>query len=153
MGCSASASAADKEEDAVSKNIDLNLCKEKKLLDSEIKLLLLGTGESGKSTISKQMKIIYLNGFNDQERHPYRDIIITNVIMSMRSLVLAVDKIGYQVLEENAEKARRFESQTIFFERTISPEVKDAIACLWCDPAIIATYQRSAELQLNDSAA
>ena len=153
MGCTASGPATDKEGEAVSKNIDLNLRKEKKLLDSEIKLLLLGTGESGKSTISKQMKIIYLNGFKDNERQPYRDIIITNVIMSMRSLVLAVDKFGYQVLEENTEKARYFKSQTILFERTISPEVKDAIACLWRDPAIIATYQRSAEFQLNDSAA
>ena len=153
MGCTASGSATDKEGDAVSKNIDLNLRKEKKLLDSEIKLLLLGTGESGKSTISKQMKIIYLNGFNDHERQSYRDIIITSVIMSMRSLVLAVDKLGDQVLEENKDKACRFKSHTIFSERTISPEVKDAIACLWCDPAIIVTYQRSAEFQLNDSAA
>src|SRR3989338_9210090 len=153
MGCTASGPATDKEGEAVSKNIDLNLRKEKKLLDSEIKLLLLGTGESGKSTISKQMKIIYLNGFKDNERQPYRDIIITNVIMSMRSLVLAVDKIGYQVLEENKESAHRFKSNTIFFERTISLELKDAIACLCSDPAIVATYQRSAEFQLNDSAA
>ena len=151
MGCAASGEV-NKEDQSRSKEIDSNLRKEKKFLENEIKLLLLGAGESGKSTISKQMKIIYLKGFTDNERRPYREIIFSNIIMSMRSLVLAVDKFGDQVLEENKEKARLFKSNTILFEQTISPEVQDAISSLWKDPVIIAAYKRSAEFQLNDSA-
>lgn len=152
MGCTGSAPEASKEDIAKSKSIDANLRKDKKTLENEIKLLLLGAGESGKSTIAKQMKIIYLKGFSDNERRPYREIIFSNIIMSMRSLVLAIDKFGEQVAEENREKAKLFKSNTILFEQTISPEVHDAISSLWKDPAILNAYKRSAEFQLNDSA-
>lgn len=51
-------------EDAISKELDKQLTLMSKEFESAIKILLLGTGESGKTTIIKQMKILHINGFS-----------------------------------------------------------------------------------------
>jgi hypothetical protein len=65
----------------------------------------LGSGESGKSTIVKQMKIIHQNGFCDKERADYRHIIYKNLMESAQSIVLAMRKLGL-VPEEPINRVR-----------------------------------------------
>ncbi|XP_058251262.1 guanine nucleotide-binding protein G(olf) subunit alpha-like isoform X3 [Hemibagrus wyckioides] len=59
---------AKKEALKVSKNIDRVLKELKKEYKQTHRLLLLGAGESGKSTIVKQMRILHVNGFNAEEK-------------------------------------------------------------------------------------
>lgn len=49
-----------------SDEIDHWLKEDAKRQQSAVRLLLLGTGESGKTTIIKQMKILHINGFSEQ---------------------------------------------------------------------------------------
>jgi len=50
------------------------------------KLLLLGAGWSGKSTVFKQMKVTYGQGFSDEERKSLRWTIYQNVYQAMKTL-------------------------------------------------------------------
>ena len=63
-----------------SKNIEKVLKVDSQNLSKEVKVLLLGAGESGKSTIFKQMKILHLNGFSHEEQLKYKCLVFTNTI-------------------------------------------------------------------------
>lgn len=62
MGCFTQAD----EGKALSNKIEQSLKEDAKKQRGVIRLLLLGTGESGKTTIIKQMKILHINGFSLQ---------------------------------------------------------------------------------------
>jgi len=55
-----------------------------------VKLLLLGAGESGKSTLVKQMKIIHGDGYTQQELQSYKPTICDNLVHSMRAVLEAM---------------------------------------------------------------
>lgn len=57
-------------------------------------LLRTGSGESGKSTIVKQMKIIHQNGYTKDELMTFRTTIYRNLLESAHNLILAMRKIG-----------------------------------------------------------
>ncbi|KAI8622296.1 guanine nucleotide binding protein [Chytriomyces sp. MP71] len=89
MGNCASAEAAAAA--AESKEIDKALKIEQKATEQTIKLLLLGAGETGKSTILKQIKLIHGTGYVDEDRVAYRVTILTNIITCAKTLLNAMD--------------------------------------------------------------
>ncbi|CEP63863.1 guanine nucleotide-binding protein subunit alpha LALA0_S09e04192g [Lachancea lanzarotensis] len=54
-----------------------------------LKVLLLGSGESGKSTVLQQLKIIHQNGFSPEELAEYRPFIYDNIVETGKDLVNA----------------------------------------------------------------
>ena len=79
-----------REQKRVDKEINRQLKEDKKLLIYAIKLLLLGSEESGKSTFMKQMKIIYAGGYSTEEKQKFGVTIVHNVISAMQTLVKAM---------------------------------------------------------------
>lgn len=92
-GCS-NMSGDDKRAAEQSRAIDKELAQAKKKATKEVKLLLLGAGASGKSTVAKQMHILYLNGFGESELIEYKQQVATNMVNNMRSLLLGARKLG-----------------------------------------------------------
>lgn len=63
---------------------------------SKVKLLLLGAGESGKSTIFKQMRILYGAPLTDEERGQVTPVVYFNTLTSMKMLMEQTAKMGYE---------------------------------------------------------
>uniref|UniRef100_A0A3B4GGY0 Guanine nucleotide-binding protein G(t) subunit alpha-1 n=1 Tax=Pundamilia nyererei TaxID=303518 RepID=A0A3B4GGY0_9CICH len=59
-----------------------------------VKLLLLGAGESGKSTIVKQMKIIHKDGYSLEECLEFITIIYSNTLQSIMAIVKAMNTLN-----------------------------------------------------------
>eukprot|EP00731_Ephydatia_muelleri_P027042 Em0018g1142a len=134
MGCVMS--QAEKEAAQKSHAIDKTLASENGQKKNEVKLLLLGAGESGKSTFVKQMKIIHESGFNKEECKQYRPVVYSNAIQSLAAIIKGMDLLGINF----ASSARR-EDAMLLFEVTarhedtepFTPELLAAMKRLWGD--------------------
>jgi hypothetical protein len=60
-----------------------------------------GTGESGKSTIAKQMRILHTEGFTMPELISFKPVVFNNTITCMKVLVSATNRLSLPVKEEN----------------------------------------------------
>lgn len=76
-------------ETQLSREIDLNLHASRVEQSQRIKLLLLGAGGSGKSTVMRQFKMLYGRGFSKDERLVVRGEIRKNVVHGLQTLVQA----------------------------------------------------------------
>ena len=100
MGLCASASL----EDQLSRQIDRDLKKLNQQGSEVTKLLLLGAGGSGKSTIMRQFKMLYTSGFNQAERVRFRYEIRKNLVFGLQVLIQATrdfQKETASILESN----------------------------------------------------
>nr|ANV21085.1 guanine nucleotide-binding protein Gt subunit alpha-X [Mordacia mordax] len=149
------ASAEDKESAKRSKELEKKIAEDAEIEARTVKLLLLGAGESGKSTIVKQMKIIHKDGYSEAECLEFRSIIYGNTLQSILAIVRAMDTlvIDYGEPTRAADGRQLFNLADSLEEGTMPKELSDIIVRLWADSGIQACLERAAEYQLNDSAA
>ncbi|KAF8808602.1 heterotrimeric G-protein alpha subunit, GPA1-like protein [Phlegmacium glaucopus] len=152
MGCVQS-TGIDDEAKARNDEIETQLKRDRMMAKNEIKMLLLGAGESGKSTVLKQMKLIHHGGYNESERDSYKEIIFSNTIQSMRAILEAMPQLDLALSPQNdARRATILALPPQIEADTLPPDVADAIRALWRDSAVQDAVRRSREFQLNDSA-
>eukprot|EP01147_Barroeca_monosierra_P005284 gene5284-8849_t len=147
-------SAEQKAAAARSAALDRQLDAEKAKANRTIKLLLLGAGESGKSTLVKQMKIIHGDGFTQEELRSYRPTIADNLVHSMRAVLEAMGSLRIDLGDQN----NRVHAKAVLTyieagpQGQLAPELTAALKSLWADSGVQECFRRSNEYQLNDSA-
>ncbi len=94
------------------------------------------------------------NGYSLAERKAYREVIYSNIILSMKSILDAMEKIGVAIGDEaNTVAKKLIQDQPQLLEvPDFPPEVSSAIKNLWADSGVQACFSRANEFQLNDSA-
>lgn len=134
-----------------SREIDKMIEKDKQLLKRQVKLLLLGAGESGKSTFLKQMRIIHGVKFESELVREYQHVIYQNVVKGMRVLVDARDKLGIPwgdtANDEIGKRLIEF-NNTVMLDAKLFVQYEPLIAKLWMDTGIRRAFDRRREFQL-----
>jgi guanine nucleotide-binding protein G(i) subunit alpha len=164
MGCAESSHAVSPQQAERERAIERMLKEDRMKIEKEVKILLLGAGQSGKSTLAKQMKILYLTGFPDDERAAYREILASNIFDSIRELLYGLQLAGL-FLEPRNQVCFSHLFNFIFICRyfwtynpcqgilhrswladkylmQITPEVAADVKALWSDPAIQSVFHQ-----------
>jgi len=146
--CGSSLTADEKEERRLNNAIMEEQRKLQKEDELRIKLLLLGAGESGKSTIFKQIKKIYGDGFSQDEQQQFTSVIYGNIMLCMKNVCNALPQLG--LLEELKQKeAYNWVSQA-GKDTDINETELGMLLPLWQDEAIQKAWARKSEFQVYD---
>ncbi|KAF8923771.1 guanine nucleotide-binding protein subunit alpha, partial [Dissophora ornata] len=171
--------ADQKKAKAVSEAIDRSLKadKERQQKQGGIKLLILGPSETGKTTVLKQLKLLYGTKGLDSERQTYRRVVHLNVMKAIQGLVEGLQRSNIPL--ENLGNLEHLEFMTRleptlkrYSVSSIGPtnpaiarkitdakaetdmfmEMVPAIKALWADGGIQTIYSTSTEINIQDSA-
>jgi GTPase SAR1 family protein len=119
-------------------------------MDQQVnKLLLLGAGESGKSTLFKQMITIYGKGYPEGERKTFTSIIYSNIIASMKTLCQQSEYYG--IVSTENQLSKQIVENELKGDEEIDPKLGEHLLALWNDTGIQETYEQRSHYQLTDS--
>ena len=139
------------EEARHSRSLDKEIYEEGLRALRRVKILLLGAGETGKSTFAKQMRIIYGEDFDHEDLLEFRNVIYTNVFKAIQVLCDARRKLRIPWGDEShEEKAQRLLQWKIphRVEQSLFTEKVELLNKLWNDKGIQDAYSRKREYQL-----
>ncbi|KAH9866022.1 hypothetical protein J1614_008586 [Plenodomus biglobosus] len=133
--------------------IEKNLRTDRRKAEREVKLLLLGAGESGKSTVLKQMRIINAGGFQSLERKTWRATIFNNLVSAFQTIYAAMqeDDTDFED-EDNIRYSEMVNSAPdIGTAEPMPEEFLTAFNCLWADKGVQLTILKGNQYALHDN--
>ena len=132
--------------------IDQTLVADNKQEVTKIKLLLLGPGESGKSTVLKQLlneygeRQVYTTEFFKSHANKVHRSIIENLCILLRHGRESITEKNRKAAEEFLQLAKK-ENENF----TITPEIGAVIKTLWADEGVKQTWKARSTFQIQDA--
>jgi len=138
-------------EDDASRDINSKLEQMQREEQAVTKMLVLGTGESGKSTVFKQMKLLY--SVPDPPAK-FVTVVRANLFGNTHAVAAGMQKLGIDFQTDEGRMASdlllKLPADGNIEMDAMYPAAFDA---MWADPGVQAAIARSSEFQLNDSTA
>ncbi|KAL6741523.1 hypothetical protein Aduo_014768 [Ancylostoma duodenale] len=141
-------------QEEVNRTIEKDLLAEKK--KKVLKLLLLGPGDSGKSTTLKQIRIIHDQGFTDDEKRQRKYIVYLNLISGMIEVIRGMSILSLTYKNANSEELAK--KITKYYDEVknsdaaeLTEVVADSIGRLLEDPSVQEVLRQSSELSIEES--
>mmetsp|Transcript_6688 Transcript_6688/g.7285 ORF Transcript_6688/g.7285 Transcript_6688/m.7285 type:complete len:374 (-) Transcript_6688:59-1180(-) len=128
--------------DAQWKAIEDQLKKERKHNRNKIKLLVLGTSASGKSTVVKQVRMRYGAEFSPFEKENFKTIIQVNIFLGTKLLVEKAEKLNIKIARKNKKAGRLICDSNLFAPGEVKP-LLEACKQLWTDTGIRKAYSNN----------
>ena len=113
-------------------------------------LLLCGTGESGKTTFTRQLRLRFWDGFTNEERLNFVNTIRGNLIEAMQTLIIWLERHNLEVDDENLANYVEEVLEMDPLEAEFNDEVADMLTQLWEDPSIEEAFQHRNETIIPD---
>ncbi|KAH7680277.1 G protein alpha subunit 3, partial [Aphelenchoides avenae] len=138
------------------KQIDKELMQGHLAQQKVVKLLLLGAGECGKSTVLKQMRILHDHGFSEEEMQKQKAVVYNNTVQAMAIILRGMSQLNIPFDNPSLESDARTILDVVKRGEESEPipqDVARALIKLWQDKSVHATaYNRGNEYQLPESA-
>jgi len=134
------------------REVEKQLKEAKAKMSSQVKVLLLGSGDSGKSTILKQMRLIHRVPFSPQEKESFRQLTFDNITRGLKYLLEAMDDMELKVTEENMQYLEMVENaQDLRDGEPFPKEYYVPLKSLWTDPNVQKAWSRGNEAALPEN--
>jgi len=145
MGCGASKTYphGGSLQDKQNRETEMIIEEEKNKDALNFKILCLGPGESGKSTLIKQLVFVHRQKITDEERRSYIRVLHSNTIQCMQSFLKASEQFGLTLNQEQTISAAVINAHDAKNEMT--PNMVEDIVTLWKADAIQRSYLRRSE--------
>eukprot|EP00484_Ammonia_sp_Unknown_P022731 CAMPEP_0197028172 /NCGR_PEP_ID=MMETSP1384-20130603/7921_1 /TAXON_ID=29189 /ORGANISM="Ammonia sp." /LENGTH=646 /DNA_ID=CAMNT_0042457137 /DNA_START=39 /DNA_END=1979 /DNA_ORIENTATION=- len=134
------------------KDIQRTLNKEKLRKEEEKQILLLGCAQSGKSTIMKQIRRLFGDGYSEKDRVKFIPVVHEFAVQQMVKLMDIVDERKNIGLNLKALKAKQYIQQ--MSDAVLDHKVSAAIKYLWQQECLQQVYQVviATDMRLNRNA-
>ncbi|CEP18607.1 hypothetical protein [Parasitella parasitica] len=136
-----------------SRAIDKQIKADQKRMKKEVKLLLLGAGESGKSTVLKQMRLIHASGFKASEREGFRIVVFSNLFSTIQTLLEALQVLELELADQASKDYADLFVETLSLEENQPfPELYlEPLKHLWNDETIQIAFKKGNMFALHDN--